>query len=86
MSADLYMTGLWFHVNHAGRAKLHGRERPLGSAPRLLDLDVAEIEYVPEVGVRRLRETRGGWREMERHEIRAADELLRVMLPEGGEG
>lgn len=83
MSTDLYVTGLWFHSSQAkGRAKLHGRERPLGSPPRLLDLDVAEIEYVPEVGARRLREKHGGWRDMEREEIRAADELLRRMLPE----
>jgi hypothetical protein len=84
VSADLYLTGLWFHENQArGRAKLHGRERPLGSAPRLLELDVAEIEYVPEVGARRLREKHGGWREMERDEVRAADELLQRMLPPG---
>lgn len=84
MSAGLYVTGLWFYVGKPGRAKLHGRERALGSAPRLLELDVAEIEYVPEVGVRRLREKHGGWREMERDEVRAADELLQRMLP-GGE-
>lgn len=83
MSAALYITGLWFHLNHGGRAKLHGRERLLGSAPRLLELDVVEIEYVPEVGVRRLREKHGGWRDMEREEIRAADDLLQRMLPEG---
>jgi len=83
VSADLYVTGLWFYVNHAGRAKLHGRERVLGSAPRLLDLAVEEIEYVPEVGVRRLREKFGGWRDMERAEVIAADELLQRMLPEG---
>lgn len=83
MSAALYVTGLWFYVNHGGRAKLHGRERVLGSAPRLLDLAVEEIEYVPEVGVRRLREKFGGWRDMERAEVLAADELLQRMLPEG---
>jgi hypothetical protein len=78
-------TGLWFRVGRGGRAKLHGRERVLGSAPRLLpaQLDVAEIEYVPELGVRRLREARGGWRDMEREEVRAADELLQLMLPAG---
>ncbi len=83
MSAALYVTGLWFYVNHGGRAKLHGRERVLGSAPRLLNLAVEEIEYVPEVGVRRLREKFGGWRDMERAEVFAADELLQRMLPEG---
>jgi hypothetical protein len=83
MSSSLYRTGLWFYVNHGGRAKLHNRERTLGSAPRLLSLDVEEIEYVPEVGVRRLREKFGGWRDMERDEVIAADELLQRMLPEG---
>lgn len=83
MSAGLYRTGCWFYVNHGGRVKYHGRERVLGSAPRLLDLDVEEIEYVPEVGVRRLREKFGGWRDMERAEVAAADELLQRMLPEG---
>lgn len=83
MSSSLYSSGLWFYENHGGRAKLHGRERPLGSAPRLLELNVEEIEYVPEVGVRRLRERFGGWRDMERDEVTAADELLRRMLPEG---
>jgi len=85
MSSSLYATGLWFHTGHGGRAKLHERERLLGSPPRLLGLDVAEIEYVPVVGVRRLREARGGWRDMERDEIRAADALLRLMLPTPGE-
>jgi hypothetical protein len=42
-----------------------------------------EVEYVPEVGVRRLREKFGGWRDMERDEVIAADELLQRMLPEG---
>lgn len=83
MSSDLYVTGCWFYVNHGGRAKLHGRERRLGSAPRLLELDIEEIEYVPEVGVRRLREKFGGWRDMERAEVVALDELLQRMLPEG---
>lgn len=81
MSAALYVTGLWFYVGKGGRAKLHGRERPLGSAPRLLDLDVVEIEYVPEVGVHRLREQFGGWREMEIEEIHDADALLKRLLP-----
>lgn len=83
MSSRLYTSGLWWYLNHGGRAKLHGRERVLGSAPRLLNLDVEEIEYVPEVGVRRLREKFGGWRDMERAEVAAADEMLQRMLPEG---
>lgn len=75
------MTGLWFYLNRLGIAKLHGRERRLEAPPQLLGLSVAEIEYVPAVGVNRLREKTGGWRDMEVDEIRAADAYLRMVLP-----
>ena len=83
MSADLYVTGLWFYANRFGRAKLHGRERALERPPQLLGLQVGEIDYVPEVGVRRLRETTGGWLDLEADEIRAADAYLRLLLGDG---
>ena len=78
MSANLYMTGLWFYVNKGGRAKLRGRELRLFDVPRFPEVPMilAEIEYVPEVRVARIREKFMGWREMERAEILAADALL----------
>jgi hypothetical protein len=76
-------TGLWFHANRGGRAKLRGRERLLVNPPALLGTQVAEIEYVPELGVYRMRDPRGGWRDMERDEIRAADQLLEQLFPPG---
>lgn len=86
MSSDLYMTGLWYHEHGShGRAKLHGREVLLSVPPVLPDLEVVEIEYVPEVHARRLRERTTGWRDMESHEVRAADALLKMMFPDGGE-
>jgi hypothetical protein len=83
MSAGLYWTGLWFYEGKLGRAKLHGRERRLENAPTLIGVQLAEIEYVPEVAVRRCREKFDGWRDMRPAEIKAADALLRLLLPEG---
>ncbi len=87
VSARLYATGLWWHTHHGGRAKLHGVERPLTGPPQLLDLDVAEIEYVPIVAVYRIREGRYGWRDMKRDpghdEIKAADAFLRLLCVQG---
>lgn len=84
MSALLYASGLWYYSQRGGRAKLHGRELLLHDAPRLpgVALILAEIEYVPEVHVVRLREKFGGWRDMEIDEIRAADALLRQLFPQ----
>jgi hypothetical protein len=84
MSSCLYVTGLWFYTGRSsGKAKLYGREVPLANPPALLGVQMAEVEYVPEVCVRRLREPHGGWREMESDEVRAADQLLLHLLPAG---
>jgi hypothetical protein len=82
MSARLYVTGLWFYTGRGGRAKLYARERKLIEAPLLVGLVLEEIEYVPEVRVARLRERCSGWRDMEAHEIKAADAYLRLVLPD----
>jgi hypothetical protein len=83
MSCDLYDDGIWFHEGRGGRAKLHGREVLLLNPPALLGVQMAEVEYVPEVRVCRLREPRGGWREMEGDEVHAAGQLLASLLSEG---
>lgn len=78
MSARLYVTGIWYYLNRGGSAKLHGEQVTLDNPPSLLGIE--EIEYVPEVQVRRMRRKHDGWTDMEATEVRAADEWLRLKL------
>jgi hypothetical protein len=76
MSTLLYEIGLWFHANRGGTAKLHGRQKHLDNPPSMLGGVVEEVEYVPEVGVQRVRCKFEGWRDMERDERDAAGAWL----------
>lgn len=83
MTAVNASTGLWFRENRGGLAKLRGQQMTLVNPPALLGVQMAEVEYVPELGVCRVRDLRGGWRDMEHDEIRAADQLLERLFPTG---
>lgn len=75
MSDLLYATRLRFEGSR-GVAKLHGRREVLTEAPQLPGLRVVAIDYVPEVRMYRIQCHGEGWRDMEGHEIRAADKAL----------
>lgn len=82
MGDDIFRTRLrWSASRREGAAKLHGT-RVLLSAPPALDgcPNMAEIDYVPEAGGRRIRDYAGGWRDMEGYEIKAADTFLRKVV------
>ena len=82
MSHVFYSTRL-FWVGSRGIAKLHGICIHLVDAPVLCGV-IVEVDYTPEVGVARCRDRFGGWRDMERGEIEAADKFLRrATLPTG---
>ena len=57
-------------------AKLHGRQVKLIAAPAIDGLSVAQIDYRPEIGERRVMPCAEGWRDMHDHEVKAADALL----------
>lgn len=86
MSDDLYSTRLRWG-SRGGIAKLHGVQVDLGSAPVLLGgVPVVEMDYTPEVRCWEIRRVPGGrMEEMNGEEIRAADELLRVLTGEEGD-
>ena len=66
----------------AGVAKLHGVRVPLTRMPELPGLVVAyvAIDYIPEVGMRRIMPLGGPWRDMRDDEVAAADALLRDLV------
>lgn len=82
MSDAYYHTRLRWYAYHGGAAKLRGRTAALTECPQLpgLAIRVAEIDYVPECGMWRIREEHSGWRDMESEEARAADLALRILI------
>lgn len=79
MSSALYSTCLIW-TGSRGVAKLRGWQVILSVAPTPQGLMVAHVEYMPEVGVARVCETWGPWRDLERHEIRAIDCWLELLF------
>jgi hypothetical protein len=77
VSHNYYATRLLFIEGRIGIAKLQGAGKKIVLPPQLPGLEVMEIDYTPEVSVARLREKNQGWRDMEQHEIRAADAFLK---------
>jgi hypothetical protein len=80
VSSLLYATRLLYIEGRIGIAKLQGVGRKIVQPPQIAGLQVMEIDYTPEVRVARIREVHQGWREMERHEIAAADAYLKDLL------
>lgn len=83
MSTDLYQTALIWYAQRGGIAKLWGRQVPLLAAPPLLGLRLAFVDYRPIICLHRIQETTGAPRDMEPHEVAAADEFLRALLERG---
>jgi hypothetical protein len=79
MSTNLYSTVLVWAGTRGGVAKLHGRQVKLIAAPAIAGLRIAQIDYRPEIGERRVMPCAEAWREMHDREVRAADALLRVL-------
>ena len=82
MSDALHSTRLrWSQGQGSGVAKLHGVCVRLTTPPALPSCpDLAEIDYVPEIHLGRIRQACFGWRDMEAHERREADALLRQLV------
>jgi len=80
VSDAYYATRLRFE-GWSGCAKLHGRRVPLRTMPALpgVDLMFVAIDYIPEVAMKRIQPLGGPWRDMEDHEVAAADALLREL-------
>jgi len=81
VSHTSFTTRLFYRQGREGLAKLHGKEHPLTAPPSILGLALDGIDYVPEVAVARIQERCNGWRDMTIQEIRAADTLLRQLVP-----
>lgn len=83
MSDALHSTRLRYSQGQcSGVAKLHGVCVRLTAPPALPCCPgLAEIDYVPELHLGRIREQCSGWRDMEAHECREADALLRELVP-----
>jgi len=62
-----------------GVAKLHGRQVKLIAAPAIAGLRIAQIDYRPEIGERRVMPCAEAWREMHDREVEAADALLQTL-------
>lgn len=84
MSDALYSTRLrWSAGSRSGAAILRGRRVELTEPPALPSVpDLAEIDYVPEIHMGRIRRRNYGWRDMEGMEWKEADALL-VTLTRG---
>lgn len=77
MSADLYSTLLRWGPNGTGLAKLHGQRVVLTERPEL-GVPYFELDYVPQVRMRMLRERAcDPRRDMRDEEVAAADAFLR---------
>ena len=82
MSSVYYFTRLyWSSHQHHGTAKLHGHEMTIDTQPVLCGQHV-DCDYTPEVGVGRIKEANGGWRDMDHDEIVDADKLLHDLIPD----
>ncbi len=79
MSTDLYSTVLVWAGTRGGVAKLHGRQVKLSAAPAIAGLRIAQIDYRPEIGERRVMPCAEPWREMHDREVEAADALLQTL-------
>jgi hypothetical protein len=79
MSTNLYSTVLIWAGARGGVAKMHGRQVKLTAAPTIAGLRVAQIDYRPEIGERRVMPCSEAWREMHDREVRAADALLQAL-------
>lgn len=81
MSHALYTTRLYWAGTRGGIAKLHGHLVQLTEAPPV-EIDgrrVTAIDYVPEIGLRRVMPYGCAWRDMTDAEARAADGALGVL-------
>ncbi len=78
MSSALYTTRLWWH-GHKGGAKLWGVEQRLEAPPKVLELEVDGIDYVPEIALAQIQPKGDRWRDMTRHEMHACDRILRSL-------
>jgi hypothetical protein len=83
VSDALYSTRLRYsHGSGAGIAKLHGVCVSLKAPPSIPCCPLlAEVDYVPEIGLGRIRTATEGWRDMEAIERHEADALLRSLVP-----
>ena len=79
MSTNLYSTVLVWAGARGGVAKLHGRQVKLIAAPTIAGLRIAQIDYRPEIGERRVMPCAEAWREMHDREVSEADALLRTL-------
>lgn len=84
MSHALYSTRLYW-AGGRGIAKLRGAEVKLVAPPHLSGMEIDAIDYAPEVRCAMVMPRRGGWRDMTRDEIAAADVLLHQLteVPNG---
>lgn len=80
MSAAYYSTRLLYIEGRVGLAKLRGVGMKIALPPSIAGLELVEVDYTPEVGVRQIREKHQGWREMDRHEILACDAYLKELF------
>jgi hypothetical protein len=80
VSHAYYSTRLLFIEGRIGIAKLQGVGKKIVLPPPIPGLELVEVDYTPEVGVRQIREKHKGWREMERHEILACDAYLKGLF------
>ena len=78
MSHRLYSTRLHWSGKH-GFAKLRGVLVALPEPPRIGETAVAEIDYIPEIGMRTITLAGCAPREMRDQEVAAADALLTRM-------
>jgi hypothetical protein len=76
VSSSLYATRLCWYGRH-GVGKLRGVLVALPLPPVICGARVDGIDYVPEVGMRRIQPQHDGWRDMTDAEVASADELLR---------
>lgn len=81
VSISLYSTRLCWYGHH-GAAKLHGVLVALTQPPKICGARVEGIDYVPEIGMRRIQPRNDGWRDMTTTEVASADELLRWITRE----
>jgi hypothetical protein len=75
VSSWLYLTRLFWQSGR-GVAKLHGKTVKLEAPPQVAGMLVEEIDYIPEIGMARVRCKHEGWRDMLRVEIAACDAYL----------
>lgn len=75
MSHCLYSTALHWSATR-GYAKMNGVMVAFSVAPTLAGCKAAEIDYIPEVGMRSITPAMQSNRDMTDDEVRAADSLL----------